>query len=245
MRPGRQHQVLHQPAFVHTSPGIIAIHDQHDRERRASEMTGELTALRQGHQGRTVPHHDQVPGLGVLGRPRPPTRVEDVEQDVVRDLPVGKLAHGPQRSDQLGLAHRPSLSVCFTNAAKDMGGIVTIASRYGFAETVTRLRSEIERRQLTLFIAIDQQQEAARAGLRLRPTTLLLFGNPAAGTRVMQASPEAAIDLPLKILVWEDETNRVWVAVNDGAYLQRRHALSDDMRPVLSAASAVVETALS
>ena len=126
-----------------------------------------------------------------------------------------------------------------------MGGIVTIASRYGFAETVTRLRSEIERRQLTLFIAIDQQQEAAHAGLKLRPTTLLLFGNPAAGTRVMQASPEAAIDLPLKILVWEDETNRVWVAVNDGAYLQRRHALSDDMRPVLSAASAVVETALS
>ena len=126
-----------------------------------------------------------------------------------------------------------------------MGGIVTIASRYGFAETVTRLRSEIERRQLTLFIAIDQQQEAARAGLKLRPTTLLLFGNPAAGTRVMQASPEAAIDLPLKILVWEDETNRVWVAVNDGAYLQRRYTLSDDMRPVLAAAQAVVETALS
>src|SRR5207237_1238637 len=86
----------------------------------------------------------------------------------IRDLPVGKLAHGPQRSDQLGLAHRPSLSVCFTNAAKDMAGIVPIASRYGFAETVTRLRSEIERRQLTLFIAIDQHQDAAGADLHGR-----------------------------------------------------------------------------
>ena len=127
---------------------------------------------------------------------------------------------------------------------KDMGGVVRIASRYGFAETVARLRSELERRHLTLFIAIDQQQEAARAGLKLRPTTLLLFGNPAAGTRVMQASPEAAIDLPLKILVWEEETAKVWVAVNDAAYLQRRHQLTDDLLPILGAARSVVETAL-
>jgi len=126
----------------------------------------------------------------------------------------------------------------------DTGGVVRIPSRHGYAETIARLRSEIERRKLTLFIAIDQQQEAARAGLKLRPTTLLLFGNPAAGTRVMQASPEAAIDLPLKILVWEDETAQVWVAVNDGAYLQRRHGLADDMLPVLGAARAVVEAAL-
>jgi uncharacterized protein (DUF302 family) len=109
---------------------------------------------------------------------------------------------------------------------------------------VARLLAEIERRQIRLFIAIDQQQAAARVGLTLRPTTLLIIGNPESGTRVMQASPEAAIDLPLKILVWEDDDARVWVAVNDGAYLQRRHHLPDDLLPVVGAARAIVETAL-
>jgi uncharacterized protein (DUF302 family) len=126
----------------------------------------------------------------------------------------------------------------------ETSGVRKIASRYPHADTVARIRSEIERRQLTLFTAIDQQQEAERVGLTLRPTTLLIFGSPAAGTRVMQASPEAAIDLPLKILVWEDETPQVWVAVNDGAYLQRRHGLADDLLPVLGAARAVVEAAI-
>jgi uncharacterized protein (DUF302 family) len=126
----------------------------------------------------------------------------------------------------------------------ETSGVVRIASRFGYAETLDRLRSEITRRQLTLFLIIDQQQAAQRAGLDLRPTTVILFGNPAAGTRVMRASPEAAIDLPLKILVWEDETTQVWVAVNDGAYLQRRHGLADDLLPVLSAARSIVDAAL-
>lgn len=126
----------------------------------------------------------------------------------------------------------------------ETGGVVKIASRHGHAETIARLRSEIERRRLTLFIAIDQQQEALRAGLTLRPTTLLIFGSPAAGTRVMEVSPEAAIDLPLKILVWEDEARQVWLAVNEATYLQRRHRLPDDLLPILGAARAVLETAL-
>src|SRR3989442_15586271 len=115
----------------------------------------------------------------------------------------------------------------------EASGVDRIASLHGYAETVARLRSEIGRRQLTLFAAIDQSLEAGRAGLRLRPTTLLMFGNPAAGTRVMGVSPEAAIDLPLKILVWQDEVDQVWVAVNDAAYLQRRHGLPTDLLPVL------------
>ena len=126
----------------------------------------------------------------------------------------------------------------------ETSGVIRIASRHGYPDTVARLRAEIERRHLSLFIAIDQHQEAERAGLELRPTTLLLFGNPAAGTRVMQASPEAAIDLPLKILVWEDESQQVWVAANDAVYLQRRHLLPDDMLPVLGAARSLVEAAL-
>ena len=126
----------------------------------------------------------------------------------------------------------------------EAGGVVRTASPHGYGETVDRLRSEIGRRRITLFAAIDQSLEAERAGLRLRPTTLLIFGNPAAGTRVMEMSPEAAIDLPLKILVWQDETDQVWVAVNDAAYLQRRHRLPADLLPVLGAPQAVVEAAL-
>ena len=126
----------------------------------------------------------------------------------------------------------------------EASGIARTASGHGYAETVARLRSEIERRQLTLFASIDQRLEAERAGLRLRPTTLLIFGSPVAGSRVMEVSPEAAIDLPLKILIWQDETEQVWVAVNDALYLQRRHGLADDLLPVLGAAQAVVDAAL-
>ena len=130
------------------------------------------------------------------------------------------------------------------SATGEGDGVTRTASRFPYAETVARVRSEIERRHLTLFIAIDQGLEAERAGLKLRPTTLLIFGSPAAGTRVMQASPGAAIDLPLKILVWQDETEQVWVAVNDARYLQRRHGLADDLLPVLGAAKAIVDAAL-
>jgi uncharacterized protein (DUF302 family) len=126
----------------------------------------------------------------------------------------------------------------------ETSGVTRIASGHGYEQTVARLRSEIDRRQLTLFAAIDQQLEAKRAGLRLRPTTLFIFGNPAAGSRVMELSPEAAIDLPLKILVWQDETEQVWVAVNDAVYLQRRHGLPDDLLPLLNAAQGVVQAAL-
>src|SRR5438105_13279583 len=79
-------------------------------------MSGELAAGRQRREGLPVPYHDEIPGLGVLGRSGPPTGVEDVEKDLVWDLAVRKLPHGPQRSDQLGFAHRVSLSVCFRNA---------------------------------------------------------------------------------------------------------------------------------
>jgi uncharacterized protein (DUF302 family) len=123
-------------------------------------------------------------------------------------------------------------------------GIVQTASPHGYQDTIARLRSEIEKRQLTLFSMIDQAREAERAGLRLRPTTLLVFGSPAAGTRVMEVSPEAAIDLPLKILIWQDETQHVWVAVNDALYLLQRHGLPDELLPVLGAAQAVVNAAL-
>ena len=130
------------------------------------------------------------------------------------------------------------------SSISDANGVALTASPHGYAETVARLRSEIERRRLTLFTAIDQRMEAERAGLQLRPTTLLIFGSPAAGTKVMDVSPEAAIDLPLKILIWRDETERVRIAVNDALYLQRRHGLADDLLPVLGAAQSVVDAAL-
>ncbi len=125
----------------------------------------------------------------------------------------------------------------------ETNGVVRTASRHKYSETVARLRTEIERRQLILYAAIDQQLEAERVSLRLPPITLLIFGNPAAGAGVMQVSPEAAIDLPLKILVWQD-AEQVWVAINEAAYLQRRHELPAQVVPVLDGARAVVEAAL-
>jgi len=83
-------------------------------------------------------------------------------------------------------------------------GNVTLESRYDFADTVQHLRSAIESMEATLFVMIDQQAAGANVGLDLRPTTILMFGKPAAGTRLMATHPIAGLDLPLKILVWQD-----------------------------------------
>ncbi len=91
---------------------------------------------------------------------------------------------------------------------------------------------------MNLFALVDHSGEAEKVGLQMRPTKLLIFGSPKAGTPLMQAAPSLAIDLPLKILVWEDAQNKVWVSYNSPAYLQQRHNLP----PELLQNIAVVET---
>ncbi len=106
-------------------------------------------------------------------------------------------------------------------------GIVSLASPHPVVETVQRLVQAFATHGMTLFANIDQQAAAQESGLDMRPMVLLLFGNPRAGTPLMQAHPSLAIDLPLKALVWEDPEGRVWVSINSPDYLKRRHGLPE------------------
>jgi uncharacterized protein (DUF302 family) len=122
-------------------------------------------------------------------------------------------------------------------------GIETIPSNHTVDETVRRLQSILETKGIKVFAVVDHSGEAATAGLTMRPTRLLIFGNPRAGTPVMVASPSAALDLPLKILVAEDENGRVWVSYNSPSYLRTRHGIPEQVVPNLAAVSAVAESA--
>lgn len=97
--------------------------------------------------------------------------------------------------------------------------VVTLQSKHGFDATVTRLKAALTAHGLTVFADIDQRAAAAQAGTVLRPTRLLIFGNPAAGTPIMQAHPHAALELPLRAVVWEDDQQRVQVDYQDAARL--------------------------
>jgi uncharacterized protein (DUF302 family) len=102
-------------------------------------------------------------------------------------------------------------------------GIVEIPSNHSVDETVENLKGILQSKSIALFALVDHSGEAANAGLQMRPTKLLIFGNPKAGTPLMLAAPSCAIDLPLKILVWEDAQGKVWISYNSAEYLQKRH----------------------
>jgi uncharacterized protein (DUF302 family) len=104
------------------------------------------------------------------------------------------------------------------------------------AGTVDRLTEVIQAAGARIFTVVDHSGEAERVGLSLRDTKLLIFGNPAAGTPVMAASPLVALDLPLKVLVWADDGGSVWMSYLDPAWLAARHGLSGDLAAPLSAA---------
>jgi uncharacterized protein (DUF302 family) len=117
-------------------------------------------------------------------------------------------------------------------------GIVTLAATQSVDRTVDKLAGMLTAKSVKLFAIVDHSGEAKLAGLNMRPTKLLIFGNPKAGTALMIASPSIAIDLPLKLLVWEDEEAKVWISYNAPGYLQRRHGVPPELRQIL----AVVET---
>ena len=107
----------------------------------------------------------------------------------------------------------------------EKNGIGTIPARGSVDEVVERVEELLRAKQVKLFAMIDHSGEAAGAGLEMRPTKLLVFGNPKAGTPLMVAAPSMAIDLPLKILVWEDADGKTWISWNAPSYLQERHGL--------------------
>jgi uncharacterized protein (DUF302 family) len=122
-------------------------------------------------------------------------------------------------------------------------GIVRIASHHTVAETMSRIESLLKQRGILVFARIDFSADAARAGLSMRPEQLLMFGNPKAGTPLMQAAPIAGLDLPLKALVCEDGDDRTWIAYNDPLYIVRRHALAPTLSANLAAVIPILESA--
>ena len=104
-------------------------------------------------------------------------------------------------------------------------GLITIPSAFEPKETIDRLEAEVKARGMTVFARIDHAAGAAQAGLSLRPTELLIFGNAKGGTPLMQANQSIGIDLPLKALVWQDESGKVWLSYNEPAWLAKRHGL--------------------
>jgi uncharacterized protein (DUF302 family) len=108
-------------------------------------------------------------------------------------------------------------------------GIVDKLSHHSVEQTVEKLKGILLSKGVMLFAIVDHSGEAEKVGLKMRPTKLLIFGSPKAGTPLMQAAPSVAIDLPLKILVWENEQSKVWVSFNSPAYLQQRHGIPPEL----------------
>src|SRR5258708_2698837 len=119
-------------------------------------------------------------------------------------------------------------------------GLTTIASSYGPADTMSRLEAEIKAKGLTVFARINHAAGAGEIGLSLRPTALLIFGNAKGGTPLMQSIQTIGIDLPLKILVWQDAASQTWLSYNDPAWLAKRHGLGSEIEPTLKALSAML-----
>lgn len=134
------------------------------------------------------------------------------------------------------------LGFAVSSFAQD-NGVATVPSRYSVPETIDRLESIVKARGLLVFARIDFTADADRAGLSMRPTQLLIFGNPKAGTPLMIASPRVAIDLPLKALAWEDPEGKVWLSYNQPEYLKERHGLPDNLVQNIAGIKALVEKA--
>jgi uncharacterized protein (DUF302 family) len=120
-------------------------------------------------------------------------------------------------------------------------GLITIESRYGPEETMNRFEAEVRARGMTVFAHIDHAAGAAAVGLSLRPTELLIFGNARTGTPLMQSAQMLGIDLPLKALVWQDESGIAWLSYNDPAFLAQRHGLDGAGKEAVDAMAAVLQ----
>jgi uncharacterized protein (DUF302 family) len=124
------------------------------------------------------------------------------------------------------------------SAVGKAAGIVSIPSKHSVDETVERLKDILQSKQITLFALVDHSGEAAKVGMKMLPTKLLIFGSPKGGTPVMLAAPSAALDLPLKILVSQDDQGKVWLSYNSSEYLSERHGIPANLLPNI----AVIET---
>jgi uncharacterized protein (DUF302 family) len=124
-------------------------------------------------------------------------------------------------------------------------GIISKQSKYSVPETLDRVDALLRSKGIKIFVRVDHSGEAEKAGLKMPPTQLLIFGNPKGGTPVMLAAPTAAIDLPLKALAWQDGDGKVWLSYNDPEYLKKRYGLTDDEIKTIAGTGSLIEQALS
>lgn len=123
-------------------------------------------------------------------------------------------------------------------------GIIDVASHYSVPETLARLQSILQEKGITVFALIDHSGEAEKAGLKMRPTQLLIFGSPKGGTPLMVAAPRLAIDLPLKALAWQNEQGQVWLSYNSPEYLQRRHGFPTELMKNIGVIGGLIQKAV-
>jgi uncharacterized protein (DUF302 family) len=123
-------------------------------------------------------------------------------------------------------------------------GLVQVASPYPVDETVKRLQSVLAQKRLQVFALVDHSGEAEKVGMKMRPTKVLIFGSPKAGTPLMLAAPSVAIDFPLKALISEDANGKVSVTYNSPEYLQQRHGIPDDLVKNIAGVGALVAKAV-
>ena len=128
-------------------------------------------------------------------------------------------------------------------AESDIDGFVELRSGHTVDETVAKIEAMLAAKGVTVFAVVDHSGEAAKVGLSMRPTKLVIFGSPKAGTPLMVAAPSVAIDLPLKLLVWEDEAGAVWVGYNSGKYLRERHHLPEELMANVAVVEALAQQA--
>jgi uncharacterized protein (DUF302 family) len=130
------------------------------------------------------------------------------------------------------------------SASESAQGIKVLAATAGVEETMNRLESLAKQRGMTVFARINFARDAAAAGLVLQPTQLLILGSPAAGTALMAAAPGTALDLPLKVLAWQDAANRCWVSFNTPEYLQQRHGFPEALIANIAGLEKLVQAAI-
>jgi uncharacterized protein (DUF302 family) len=134
-------------------------------------------------------------------------------------------------------------SLAQSGTMENKTGIVDVPSHHSVDETVDRVKSILSSKGITLFALVDHSGAAAKVGLKMPPTRLLIFGSPKAGTPLMLAAPSVAIDLPLKLLVWEDTQGKVWISYNSPEYLQHRHDFPAALLPNIAVVGALAAKA--
>ena len=122
-------------------------------------------------------------------------------------------------------------------------GIVNVPSAHSVDQTLQALQAMLQAKGVTIFALVDHSGEAAKVGMKMPPTKLLIFGNPQAGTPLMLAAPSVAIDLPLKILIWENAEGEVWISYNSPQYLQHRHGVPAELMKNISVVEALAARA--